>query len=70
MELLARAAVETPMPEYSDIYVISKKRDSATVGRFLDEFVPAREEGADEYEVPQYAGTPTRCYDKAEPIIR
>lgn len=50
------------MPSYSDIYVISNKRDRDSVEEFLDEFLPYREEAADEYEFPQYS-------DKAEIIF-
>lgn len=43
------------MPSYSDIYVISDKRDRKSVDEFLNEFLPCREEAADEYEFPQYS---------------
>jgi len=46
------------MPEYSDIYVISDKRDKNTIDLFLEHFLPKREESADEYEVPQYSENP------------
>ena len=43
------------MPSYSDIYVISEKRDRKSVDAFLNEFLPQRDETADEYEFPQYS---------------
>jgi hypothetical protein len=39
------------LPEYSDIYVISDRRNISDIYSFLDRFLPDREESADEYEV-------------------
>ncbi len=58
------------MPEYSDIYVISDKRDEKTVENFLNGFLPEREESADEYEVPQFSASPDIVYSKAEDLVR
>ena len=46
------------MPEYSDIYIITEKRDKAIVESFLQHFLPEREESAEEYEIPQYSENP------------
>ncbi len=43
------------MPLYSDIYVISEKRDRKSVEDLLNEFLPQLDETADEYEFPQYS---------------
>lgn len=57
------------MPSYSDIYVISEKRNRETIGLFLNEFLPTREESADEYEFPQYAEAPEVIYRKVEEAL-
>ena len=57
------------MPEYSDIYVISEKRDSRTIDAFLDRFLAKREESADEYEYPQYADNPETVFRNVSEII-
>ena len=57
------------MPEYSDIYVISDKREKSTVEDFLDHFLPRREESADEYGVPQYSENPEILFDNADALI-
>ena len=58
------------MPEYSDIYVISEKRDEKAVRTFLDCFLPEREESADEYEVPQFSDIPEIVYSKATDLVK
>ena len=57
------------MPEYSDVYVISRRRDSASVQKFLEHFLPQREESADDYEVPQYADEPQTTYERASEVM-
>lgn len=57
------------MPEYSDIYVISEKRDRKTIEAFLNNFLPEREESADEYEVPQYSDNPELMFSEARELI-
>jgi hypothetical protein len=57
------------MPEYSDIYVISDKRDRKTIENFLHNFLPKREEIADEYEVPQFSDNPEIIFEKAVELI-
>lgn len=57
------------MPSYSDIYVISEKRNSGTIENFLNEFLPIREETADEYEFPQYADNPEIVYRKIDETL-
>ncbi|KAF0805880.1 hypothetical protein A6D6_01936 [Alcanivorax xiamenensis] len=58
------------MPEYSDIYVISDKRDEKTVEDFLNCFLPDREESADEYEIPQFSESPDVVYSKALELVK
>jgi len=58
------------MPECSDIYVISEKRDLKTVEGFLDKFAPKREESAVEYEVPQYSENLKLMFKSAVELIR
>lgn len=57
------------MPEYADIYVLSRARTRPAIEAFLQAFVPEREEGADEYEVPQYSNSPTVVFKKADELI-
>jgi hypothetical protein len=57
------------MPEYADIYVISEKRNFTTVINFLDQFLPEREESADEYELPQYSDSPDLIFSRANDLI-
>lgn len=57
------------MPEYADIYVISQKRDEATIFGFLNLFLPARKEYTDEYEIPQYSDSPVLMFDTAKKLI-
>lgn len=57
------------MPEYSDIYVISDKRDRGTLNKFLDNFLPDREESADEYEIPQYSDSPDSILSSAGELV-
>lgn len=57
------------MPEYSDIYVLSNKRDAKSIKGFLDHFIPLRAESADNYEVPQYADDPEIIFQTAMELI-
>ena len=57
------------MPSYSDIYVISEKRNRRIIDSFLNEFLSLREESADEYEFPQYAESPDIIYHKADKVL-
>jgi hypothetical protein len=57
------------MPEFADIYVLSKSRKPASVLSFLDTFAARREEAADEYEIPQYSQSPTHIFSSAEQLI-
>lgn len=57
------------MPEYSDIYVISNKRNREALFSFLDEFVPEREESCDEYLIPEFSENPIHIYQKADKVI-
>lgn len=57
------------MPSYSDIYVISEKRDRKTIEEFLNQFLPARDETADEYEFPQYSDNPEIIFSTVEEAL-
>lgn len=57
------------MPEYSDIYVISERRDESTIDAFLNHFLPKREESADEYEYPQYAHNSEIVFERVSEVI-
>ena len=58
------------MPEYSDVYVITEKRDRTTVESFLQHFLPEREESAEEYEIPQYSENPKIIFEKDHELIK
>ncbi|WP_415891931.1 hypothetical protein ACMXYN_11440 [Neptuniibacter sp. PT8_73] len=57
------------MPSYSDIYVISDKRDRKSVEEFLNEFLPYRDESADEYEFPQYSDSAEIVFSSADDAL-
>jgi hypothetical protein len=57
------------MPEYADIYVLSKTRTPTAIIAFLDTFAAKREEAADEYEVPQYSNSPKIVFRRAAELI-
>ncbi len=58
------------MPEYADIYVLAKDRSIRSAENFLDEFLPKRENSADEYELPQYADDPEEIYPVPLPVLK
>ncbi len=49
--------------------VISEKRNRRTIDLFLNEFLPVREETADEYKFPQYAESPDIIFHKAKEAL-
>lgn len=57
------------MPEYADIYVLGTKRSPDAIIAFLNHFLPARRESADEYEVPQYSKAPDTVLKTADELI-
>ena len=57
------------MPEYADIYALGEHRTEEAIIRFLDHFLPARIESADEYEIPQYSKTPEKVFATAAELI-
>lgn len=57
------------MPEYSDIYVLSRDRSESGVYAFLDQFIPVREETAEEYEYPQFSESSREIYYSADDIV-
>ena len=57
------------MPDFADIYVLSKSRNTGAVLAFLEEFAASRQEAADEYEIPQYSDTPKHVFGSADNLI-
>lgn len=57
------------MPEYSEIYVLSSERSAKSVHRFLEHFLPARIECADEYVIPQYSDCPELIFKSDTELI-
>lgn len=57
------------MPEFADIYIISRKRDQDTVEHFLERFLPNRADAADRYEFPQYSSKPERVFTSSPALI-
>ena len=58
------------IPEYADIYALSKHRTVPAITQFLDSFLPSRIPSADEYEIPQFSDAPTVVYTNAAELIR
>lgn len=54
----------------ADCYVLTNKRTEAFVEKFLDYFVPKREERATVYEVPQYGDITIAEFTTAEEIVK
>jgi hypothetical protein len=57
------------MPGYYDVYVISRERTAEVALRFLDTFVPEREQSAVDYEFPQYSEQPNTVFQSASEAI-
>lgn len=58
------------VPPYTDIYVLTPKRNKTFIKRFLDHIVPLRDECAESYEVPQYGGKNTaHTFNHTDAII-
>ena len=57
------------MPSCFDVYAISNRRDPNSIEMFLNEFLPLREESADQYEFPQYSETSEATYTDAQSLI-
>lgn len=58
------------MPSYLDLYVISERRDSETIAEFLNEFLPLREESADNYAFPQYTDYPDVVFNNIDDALK
>lgn len=52
-----------------DIYALAPERSVAAVERFLDRFLPHREQTADDYTVPEYSESPVVVFDTPEELI-
>lgn len=57
------------MPEYADIYSLHRRRDRQLIESFLEQFMPAREEAADEYWIPQNAASPSLVLRSASELL-
>jgi hypothetical protein len=53
-----------------DCYVLVNGRSPEVVQRFLDRFVPVREEMASEYEIPQYSERPDHVFQTASELLQ
>jgi len=53
-----------------DCYVLVGSRSPELVNRFLDHFVPQRQETADEYEVPQHSAKPEMVFRTAAALLQ
>ena len=58
------------MPSYFDIYVISQDRNESAIEGFLNEFLPIREESADEYPYPQFSENADVTYKDVQKILK
>ncbi len=58
------------MPEYADIYALANQRSEELINRFLDRYMPLREESADEYWIPAYADSPKLILKNDKELIR
>ena len=54
---------------YADCYVLTDKRTTDWINKFLDKFVPNRKQTAEEFEVPQYSDNPIITFDNDEGLI-
>lgn len=52
-----------------DVYVLTRERSLGMASRFIDRFAHNMEEGAEEYEFPQYADAPEIVYATATDLI-
>jgi hypothetical protein len=58
------------MPGYYDVYVMARERAAGVAVRFLDTFLPEREQSAEDYEFPQYSEQPTTVIEAASEAIQ
>jgi hypothetical protein len=58
------------MPGYFDVYVMARERTAGVAMRFLEMFVPMREQSAVDYEFPQYSEKPTTVIQTASEAIQ
>jgi hypothetical protein len=57
------------MAGFHDVYVLSDQRSKAEVTRFLDRFLPEREEVADDYAVPHLSDRPEIVFAGADDLL-
>jgi hypothetical protein len=50
----------------TDLYTLAPERSATTVARFLDHFIPNREESAADYAMPQYSRNPSMILTNAD----
>jgi hypothetical protein len=54
---------------FADCYILSNNRNKTFILNFLENFLPIREESADEYEVPQYGEKTDMIFSSALELI-
>lgn len=54
---------------FADCYILSNNRNKTFILNFLENFLPVREESADEYEVPQYGEKTDMIFSSALELI-
>jgi hypothetical protein len=57
------------MPEYNDVYALVPGRDGQTIARFLDLFLPHREEAAESYPVPMAAAEARQVFRRVYELV-
>jgi len=63
------SATEKYQDGFADCYVLTDKRATVWIDRFLDKFVPNREQRSEEFEIPQYSNNPTIIFEKDSELI-
>lgn len=57
------------MPQYADSYVLLNSRSRSIMRKFLETFLPRREEMTDEYLIPMYATQPQYTFTNADELM-
>ena len=55
---------------FTDVYVLAPERTAEIIARFLECFLPLREESADDYHVPEYSDNPVMVLKEADEVIQ
>jgi hypothetical protein len=54
---------------FADCYVLTNERTKQFIYSYLDNFIPNRQETADEYQFPEYTDNPTTIFKTADELI-